>query len=122
MSDQAQLDRFIILKFLAFYTDPSMSARVPHDFDGARYNQWKITESAIRASLGDRDITPLLPMIEAPVLPIYGRESILGFDVPATYEHLLPDAQLVWVNGGHTPPAEDPGVIAAAALIFLNET
>ena len=99
-----------------------MSARVPHDFDGARYNQWKITESAIRESLADRDITPLLPMIEAPVLLIYGRESILGFEVPATYGHLLPDAQLVWVNGGHTPPAEDPGIFVAAVLIFLNET
>jgi pimeloyl-ACP methyl ester carboxylesterase len=113
MYDQTRLDRWLILECRAYFKDPSMSARVPHDFDGARYKQWKITDPAIRASLGDWDITPLLPMIEAPVLPIYARESILGFDVPATYEHLLPDAQLVWVNGGHTPPAEDPGAFAA---------
>lgn len=121
MFDQASLDRWIILEFRPFCTDPSISARATHDFDGARYHQWKVIEPTIPASLGDWDITPLLPSIDAPVLLIYCRESILVFDVPATYERLLPDAQLVWVNGGHTPPAEDPDAFAAAARSFLSD-
>lgn len=108
MFDQEQLDRWMILEFRPFYTDPSMSARIPHDFNGERYNQWRITSEAVRASLGEWDIRPLLPAISAPVLLVNCRDSILGTAIPHRYEELLPDVRLVWVDGGHTPPSEDP--------------
>jgi pimeloyl-ACP methyl ester carboxylesterase len=122
MFDQESLDRWMILEFRALYTDPSTSATIPHDFDGTRYNQWKVTEPTIRASLGEWDVTSILPSIDAPVLLVYCRESILGLEVPATYERLMPDARLVWVDGGHTPPAEDPDAFAAAVRSFLKES
>lgn len=120
MFDQAKLDRWIILEFRPFYTDPSTSARIPHDLNGARHNQWKITSSKVRTALGDWDITPLLPAVSNPVLLIYCRDSILGPDVPATYHQLLPNSHLVWVDGGHDPPAEDPEAFAVAARNFLT--
>ncbi len=120
MFDQDKLNRWIILEFRPFYEDPSTSARIPHDFTGARHNQWKITSSTVRSALGDWDITPLLPAVTNPVLLVYCRDSILGPDVPATYHDLLPNSHLVWVDGGHDPPAEDPEAFGAAARSFLG--
>lgn len=122
MFDQGKLDRWLILQFRPFYTDPSMSARIPHDFDGRRYIQWRATSSTVRGSLGDWDVTALLPSISAPVLLVCCRESILGRDTPDTYERLLPDVSLVWVDGGHTPPSEDPVAFASAVHTFFNTT
>ena len=39
MFDEEQLDRWIILEFRPYYSEPTVSARIPHDFDGTRYNQ-----------------------------------------------------------------------------------
>jgi len=119
MFDQKQLDRWVILEFRAFYKDPSMSAMVPHDFDGEMHNQWRATSSAVRSALGDWDITPLLPSVASPVLLVYCRDSILGSEIPATYDKLLPNSRLVWVEGGHTPPAEDPLAFASAVRSFF---
>lgn len=120
MFDQERLERWIVLEFRPFYKDPSMSARVPHDFDGERHNQWRITSTTIRSALGDWDITPLLPTVTNPVLLVYCRDSILGPDIPATYDKLLPNSRLVWVDGGHTPPAEDPEAFASAVRSFFE--
>jgi pimeloyl-ACP methyl ester carboxylesterase len=120
MHDQKKLDRWLILEFRAFYSDPTTSATLPHDIDGDMYHQWRITEKAVGKSLGNWDITPLLPSIQAPVLLINCRESILGTDIPHVYEDLLPNVQLVWVKGGHTPPTEDPTAFASAVEAFFN--
>jgi len=120
MFDQERLDRWLILEFRPFYADPSMSARIPHDLDGRRYNQWRITLSTVLSSLGDWDITSHLPSMLAPVFPINCRESILGTDIPHAYEELLPNAHLDWVDGGHTPPSEDPAAFASAVGSFFN--
>jgi pimeloyl-ACP methyl ester carboxylesterase len=120
MFDQDQLNRWIILHFRAFYTDPSMSSKIPHGLDGARYLQWQETETAMRESLADWDVTELLPSISAPVLVMACRDSILGKDIPDTYERLIPNAELIWVEGGHTPPSEDPEGFATAVRSFFD--
>ncbi len=119
MFDQERLDRWIVLEFRPFYEDPATSASIPHDFDGTRHNQWRRTSTAVRSALGDWDVTPLLPSLTMPVLLIYCRDSILGPDVPATYHRLLPNSELVWVDGGHDPPNEDPQAFASAVRSFF---
>jgi len=120
MFDQEKLNRWIVLEFRSWYSDPTTSSKIPHDFDGAMYQQWQRTQPLVYRALGDCDIAGALPSIGIPTLLVYCRESILGRDVPETYNRLLPNSALVWVGGGHDPAFEDPAAFAAAVLSFLG--
>jgi pimeloyl-ACP methyl ester carboxylesterase len=122
MSDQDKVDRWVNLEFRAYYADPTTTEQVPHDFDGQMYLQWTVTSDAVRDSLGDWDIRQSLRDVSLPVLLMYCRESLLGSEIPKVYADALPNAELVFVAGGHTPPIEDPEEFRRLTRAFLAKT
>ncbi len=122
MSDQDAFNRFLILAYRPLYADPRVAERIDHGMDWTRYLQLQATTKAVRAALGDWDFTEDLRGISIPTLLVYCRESIFDRRVPELLLELLPNAVLVWVDGGHAPFIEDPEAFQNAVHAFFEGT
>ena len=109
MFDHDKLLRFAEMDYRCMFADPSTSARLPIDIDGDGYVQLKATEAAVNTALAnDYDLTAQVSAISTETLLVYARDSILGTVVAEAYKGLLPNSELVWLEGGHLRSAEDP--------------
>lgn len=117
--NQQLVDEYLVARFGAMYTDRRVAEGIIHGMDGPAVKQLDVTTAALRADLGDWDITDRLATITAPVLLVYCRDSIQ--DAATSTELLagLPFAALVWVDGGHAPFIEDPEGFQVAVVPFL---
>lgn len=122
MFDHDKLLRFADVDYRWMYADPATSARLPIDIDGDGYLQFKATDAAVNMELGnDYDITSQVSQITAETMLVYAHDSILGTAVAAVYESLLPNSELVWLEGGHLPSAEDPKSFQTLVTRFLAD-
>lgn len=121
MDDQDLVNRYLLLEYRPLYVDPTIAGEVRHGMDGSRLKQMRLTSRAVRGSLGEWDIRPQLPSIQAPVLLVYGRQSIFETEAARIYADLLPNSELVWVEGGHSPFLEDPKGFAASVDEFFQK-
>ena len=120
--DHDKLLRFAHVDYRWMFADPSTSARLPIDIDGDGYVQLKTTEAAVNTALGnDYDLTAQVSAISTETLLVYARDSILGTVVAEAYKSLLPNSELVWVEGGHLPSAEDPKEFQPLVTSFLTD-
>ena len=121
MFDEDKLKRWVAMEYRWMYLDPSMSERIPVEMDGDGYLQFKETEAAVNAALGnDYDFTSHISSINSETLLIYTSDSILGTAAANTYHELLPRSELTWLEGGHLPSAEDPDAFESAVTSFLT--
>lgn len=121
MFDHDKLLRWADVDYRWMYANPSTSAQVPIDMDGNGYFQFRATEAAVNTALGnDYDLTPQVSAVFSETLLVCARDSILGTVVAEAYESLLPQSELVWLEGGHLPSAEDPKEFQPLVTSFLT--
>lgn len=123
MFDRDKLTQWASMEYRWMYPDPSLSGRIPVEMDGDGYLQFKASESAIYRDLGpDYDLTSHVLSVDAETLLVYTSDSILGSDTANTYNELLPKSELMWLEGGHLPSAEDPEAFDIAVTSFLTKS
>lgn len=99
-----------IAEYLRTYRDPATLHAICEDYRAA-------------ASIDlDHDRQDLASRIEAPLLAIWGRQSVVGqtYDVKATWQEKARDVTGVGLPCGHAIPEEAPADLTAHLLAFLS--
>lgn len=69
----------------------------------------------------DTDLQPRLAQLEVPLLVVHGRDDqVRGLEHAEALAAAVPDADLVVLDCGHTPPVEVPAEFAAAVGSWLT--
>ncbi len=98
-----------------------LSGALDFAFDTLGFQKLNATSSAVRADLGEWDITDALRTIDQPILLVYGGQSIFRPGAAESMHAALPNARLeILPSVGHFPFLEDPAVFASLVAGFLE--
>lgn len=117
----ALVEEYFKLFLQPYFGRPEMAGELSFGFDRDSYARLAATSGAIRADLGDWDISADLDDVTQPVLLIYGDSSIFPVAAARSLATRLPRGELVLLPGvGHFPFVESPDRVASLVRGFLG--